>query len=286
MPLVTSKKMLLSAQRGGYAIGAFNAENMEMVIAIIRAAEESDAPVIIQTTPKTIGYGGVNLYAALVKSAAYRAKVPVCLHLDHGNSFALAVQCVVAGYSSVMIDGSEYTFEKNAAISKKVAMFAAAAGIPTEAELGRVGGKEDNIAGNGDIYTDPEEAQQFVQSTGIASLAVGIGTAHGLYKGVPVLDVERLRRIRKKVTVPLVLHGASGLSDEQIKECVDGGICKVNFATELRCVYSHMLQKYFQKDPEVIDPKRYGIQAIEGVKELVASRIKVCGCHGKAIDSI
>lgn len=282
MPLVTSEKMLQDAQKGGYAVGAFNAENMEMVKAIIQAAEELRAPVMIQTTPSTVKYGTLSTYAAIVTAEAEKATVPVCLHLDHGSSFELAMQAVKAGYTSVMIDGSALPFEKNAEVSKKTAQAAAAMGIPCEAELGKVGGKEDDLEAEADTNTDPGEAGEFVQSTGITSLAVAIGTAHGFYVGTPVLDKERLSEIRKAVDIPLVLHGASGLTEEDISECVKRGICKVNFATELRAAYSQAVKKVFEENPNVIDPKAYGKAGIQAVKEIVMSRMKVCGCHGKA----
>lgn len=282
MPFVTSKKMLADAQKGGYAIGAFNAENMEMVKAIIAAAEELRAPVMIQTTSSTIKYGTAETYAAIVASEAKRASVPVCLHLDHGSSYDLAVRCVMVGYTSVMMDGSKLPFEENIAVSHKVAEMAAAVGIPCEAELGKVGGKEDEVEGDTDTNTDPEEAREFVERTGITSLAVAIGTAHGFYVGIPVLDVERLSEIRKVVDVPLVLHGASGLTDEQVRECIKRGICKVNFATELRNAYSRAEEAYLNEHPNTIDPKAYGKAAIAAVKDLVMARMKVCGCDGKA----
>lgn len=282
MPFVTSKKMLADAQKGGYAIGAFNAENMEMVKAIIAAAEELRAPVMIQTTSSTIKYGTAETYAAIVASEAKRASVPVCLHLDHGSSYDLAVRCVMVGYTSVMMDGSKLPFEENIAVSHKVAEMAAAVGIPCEAELGKVGGKEDEVEGDTDTNTDPEEAREFVERTGITSLAVAIGTAHGFYVGIPVLDVERLSEIRKVVDVPLVLHGASGLTDEQVRECIKRGICKVNFATELRNAYSRAEEAYLNEHPNTIDPKAYGKVAIAAVKDLVMARMKVCGCDGKA----
>ena len=282
MALVTSEKMLLDAQNGGYAVGAFNAENMEMVKAIIAAAEELNAPVMIQTTSSTIKYGTEETYGAIVAAEAKKASVPVCLHLDHGSSYELAVRCVMAGYTSVMMDGSKLPFEENILVSKKVAEMAAAVGIPCEAELGKVGGKEDEVEAVADTNTDPEEAREFVERTGITSLAVAIGTAHGFYVGTPVLDVERLSEIRKKVEVPLVLHGASGLTDEQVRECVKRGICKVNFATELRNAYSRAVELYLKENPGTIDPKSYGKAAIAAVKELVKARMIVCGCDGKA----
>lgn len=283
MALVTSKQMLLDAQKGHYAVGAFNAENMEMVQAIVQAAEELKAPVMIQTTGGTLKYATPKMFANMVKAVAETASVPVCIHLDHGPSFDMAVKCIVAGYTSVMIDGSKLPFEENIAISKRVADMAAAVGIPTEAELGKVGGKEDDTVSSGDdIYTDPQEAKEFAERTGISSLAVGIGTAHGFYKGTPVLDVNRLAEIREVVDVPLVLHGASGLTDEQVRSCVERGICKVNFATELRKAYTDAVKKYIAEDPDVFDPKKYQAAGRAAVVEQVKYRMTVCGCDGKA----
>ena len=207
MPLVTSKEMLLKAQKGGYAVGAFNAENMEMVKAIIQAAEELKAPVMIQTTPSTVKYGTVDTYAAIVAAEAKKASVPVCLHLDHGSSFELAMQAIHAGYTSVMIDGSKLDFEANIAETKRVADVANALDIPCEAELGKVGGKEDDLEAEADTNTDPQEAKEFVERTGVTSLAVAIGTAHGFYVGTPVLDKERLSEIREVVNIPLIIKG-------------------------------------------------------------------------------
>ena len=255
MPLVTSKEMLLKAQQGGYAVGAFNAENMEMVKAIIQAAEELKAPVMIQTTPSTIKYGTLETYQAIVAAEA--------------------------GYTSVMIDGSKLDYEGNIEVSKKVADVAASMGIPCEAELGKVGGKEDDLVAVADTNTDPQEAREFVERTGVTSLAVAIGTAHGFYVGTPVLDKERLSEIREVVDIPLVLHGASGLSDEDVMDCVKRGICKVNFATELRAAYSKAVRETLE-DEKVFDPKAYGKAGIAAVKELVMARMKVCGCDGKA----
>ncbi len=282
MPLVTSEQMLLDAQKGGYAVGAFNVEDMEMVKAVIAAAEEMRAPVMLQTTPSTVKYGKLETYAAIVAAEAKKASVPVCLHLDHGNSFELAVQAIKAGYTSVMIDGSHESFEDNIAVTKKVADVARACGIPVEAELGKVGGKEDDLEADADTNTDPREAKEFVERTGVSSLAIAIGTAHGFYAGTPVLDKERISAIKEVVSVPLVLHGASGLSDEDVKECVQRGMCKVNFATELRVAYTGAGKKLLAEHPDTFDPKKLGIVGMEAVKELVKGRIQVCGCKDKA----
>lgn len=282
MPLVTSEKMLLDAQKGGYAVGAFNVENMEMVKAVLAAAEELKAPVMLQTTPGTIKYGTVETYAAIVKAEAEKVSVPVCLHLDHGDSFELAVQAMKAGYTSVMIDGSHEDFENNIAITKKVVDVAKAIGIPVEAELGKVGGKEDDLEADADTNTDPMEAKEFAERTGISSLAVAIGTAHGFYVGTPVLDKPRVSAIKEVVSVPLVLHGASGLSEEDVRECVERGMCKVNFATELRAAYTAAVKKLLEEKPETYDPKKLGNVGMEAVKEQVKIRMKMCGCDGKA----
>ena len=284
MSLVTTKKMLQDAQEGHYAVGAFNVENMEMVMAVIKAAEELNAPVIMQTTPSTVKYAGLDLYLANVRAAAERAKVPVAMHLDHGSSFDLAMQALRAGYTSIMIDGSHETFENNIAVTKEVADACTPVGVPVEAELGKVGGKEDDLdGGDGDPFTDPQQAKEFIERTGATSLAVAIGTAHGFYKGIPKLDQERLSKIREVVTVPLVLHGASGVPDEAVRESIRRGICKVNYATELRVAYSNGVKDVLKSNPDTIDPKKYGNAGIENVKQFVMARMKNCGCAGKAV---
>ena len=282
MSFVTSEKMLLDAQKGGYAVGAFNVENMEMVMAVIAAAEELRAPLMLQTTPSTVKYAGLDLYLANVKTAAERASVPVCMHLDHGDSFELAMRALRVGYSSIMIDGSHSVFEENIAVTKAVADACRPSGIPVEAELGKVGGKEDDLDGGNGGYTDPMEAKEFAERTGIGSLAVAIGTAHGVYKGEPKLDLDRLAEIRKVVSIPLVLHGASGLSEEAVKESIKRGICKVNFATELRIAYTDGVKEFLAANPDAFDPKKYGKVAMEHVKEIVKLRMRMCGCDGKA----
>ncbi len=282
MPLVTSEKMLLDAQKGGYAVGAFNVENMEMVKAVIAAAEELKAPVMLQTTPSTVKYASLETYAAIVAAEAKKASVPVCLHLDHGNSYELAIAAMEAGYTSVMIDGSHESFEDNIAVSKRVTDIAKEKGIPVEAELGKVGGKEDDLEAEADTNTDPAEAKEFVERTGVSSLAIAIGTAHGFYAGTPVLDKVRVSEICEVVDVPLVLHGASGLTDEDVKECVQRGICKVNFATELRVAYTDAVKKLLAEAPDTFDPKKLGVVGMAAVKEIVKSRMLVCGCDHKA----
>lgn len=281
--LVTSKQMLLDAQAGGYAVGAFNIENMEMAQAAIAAAEALRSPILLQTTPGTLKYADAALYLANVRALAEAATVPVAMHLDHGSSFQQAMSVYRAGYTSIMIDGSKLPFEENIALTAKVAEVCHCGNVPVEAELGMVGGKEDGMeGGNMDIYTDPDQAAEFVQRTGVDFLAVGIGTAHGVYKGEPKLDVERLSQIRAKVSVPLVLHGTSGVPDDVVRDCIRRGICKVNYATDLRIAYTKAVRQTLENDPAIIDPKKFGAAGRKAVQACVEGRIRVCGSEGKA----
>lgn len=282
MPLVTTKNMLEDARKNGFAVGAFNVENLEMVMAVVAAAEELRAPVILQTTPSTVRYSSLDYLKAMVKVAARKATVPVAIHLDHGESFEMAMAALRAGYTSVMIDGSHNVFEENITLTRRVAEAAQAMGVPVEAELGKVGGKEDDTDGGDGGYTVPAEAAEFVGRTGVDSLAVAIGTAHGVYKGIPRLDVDRLSAIAALVEIPLVLHGASGVPEDAVKDCISRGVAKVNFATELRIAYSEGVKAAIAKDPEVFDPKKYGKIGMAEVVRAVKEKITICGSAGKA----
>ena len=283
MALVTMKQLVDEAWEKGTCIPAFNVGSLEMVRGALRAAEELETPVIIQIAERLLKYSPLELIGPGMVQAAKESRLPVAVSLDHSSTYDVIKKALDLGFTSVMYDGSTLPFEENIAISKKVADMAAAVGIPTEAELGKVGGKEDDTVSSGDdIYTDPQEAKEFAERTGISSLAVGIGTAHGFYKGTPVLDVNRLAEIREVVDIPLVLHGASGLTDEQVRSCVERGICKVNFATELRKAYTDAVKKYISEDPDVFDPKKYQAAGRAAVVEQVKYRMKVCGCDGKA----
>lgn len=284
MAFVTSKSMMEDAQKGGYAVPAFNVENMEMVYAVVGTAEEMNSPIIIQTTPSTVKYASAEMFKAMVYEAAKNSKVPVALHLDHGDSFELAVKALRAGYTSLMIDGSKLSFEDNINVSKKVVEIGKAAGIPVEAELGKVGGKEDEheVSDKCAAYTDPEEAKEFVSRTGIDSLAVAIGTAHGFYKGEPKLDFERLSEIRKMVDVLLVLHGASGVPEKDVKKAIELGISKVNFATELRAALTEGVRQALE-DKSIYDPKVYLNKGKKVLRETVIEKILMCGSSDKAI---
>lgn len=278
MALVNLNEVLKTAQAGKYAVCAFNIENMEMAQAVISAAEEQCAPVILQTTPSTLRYTDPELYFAVVKALAQQASVPVVMHLDHGNSFALASRAYRAGYSSVMIDGSQLPLQENIQLTKAVVAMCHPGGVSVEAEIGCIGGKEDDLSAE-NMYTEPAEAQLLAEETGVDALAVAIGTAHGIYKSTPVLNIRRLQEIRSVVDIPLVLHGTSGVSDEVVRQCITHGICKVNYATDLRIAFTKNARKVLT-DETVYDPKKYMSAGRTAVKEYAMARILACGSAG------
>lgn len=282
--LVTTKEMLLDAQKNHYAVGAFNVENLEFVMAVLAAAEETKSPVIMQTTPGTIKTAGLDYFYGMVAAAAARTDVPVALHLDHGDGYDRCMQAFRTGYTSVMIDGSHESFEDNIALTASVARAGAAMGVPVEAELGKVGGKEDDgpaVEGE-NPYTDPEEAREFVERTGCTSLAIGVGTAHGVYTETPHIEQEVVKAIRTAVDVPLVLHGTSGVPDEQVAEAVKNGICKVNYATELRQAYTKGYMAFMAENPGVFDPKKPAKQGMAEITNIVKVRMENLGSVGRA----
>ena len=275
MPLTTTKEMLLDAQRHHYAVGAFNVENMEMIRGVISAAEELDAPVILQTTPGTLRYEGPHMFAEMIRTAAASSSADIAVHLDHGDSFELAEQALHAGYTSIMIDGSRLPFDENITLSSRVSGLCHCSGIPVEAELGKVGGKEDDLVEDDETpFTDPAEAAVFVQKTAVDSLAVGIGTSHGIYQGAPNVNLDVLKQLRDAVDVPLVMHGTSGVPDETVAKAVQLGICKVNYATDLRIAFTDAVKEYLSLHPDVFDPKKYGTAGRDAVKDLVKKRMQ------------
>ena len=282
--LVTTKEMMLEAQRGHYAIGAFNVENLEFVMAVLAAAEERKSPVIMQTTPGTVKYASLEYFHALVAAAAAQTDVPVALHLDHGDGYDRCMQALRVGYTSVMIDGSHVPFEENIAVTAPVAKAGLAMGVPVEAELGKVGGKEDDgpDAGKENPFTDPDEAVEFVERTGCTSLAVGVGTAHGVYKGTPHIEQEILKAIRSKLDIPLVLHGTSGVPDDQVAEAIQNGICKVNYATELRQVFTKGFMEYMAENPGCFDPKKPAKVGMANITKIVGDHMDNLGSTGRA----
>lgn len=274
-----SREMILEARRGGYAVPAFNAENLEMVQAIIGAAEEARSPVIIQTTPTTVRYMTLRQAVAMVRAEAEIAKVPVALHLDHCENYEGVADAIAAGYSSVMIDASKLPYEENIAVTQQVVAKARPLGITVESELGTVGGKEDSLTA-AIAYTDPVQAVDFYHRTGIDLFAIAIGTAHGFYKGEPKLNFELLAQIKDLLDCPLVLHGGSGIPDEMIRRTIALGINKVNYATELRAAATLAVRQALT-DESIIDPKKYMGKARDAVRTLCLHKIGVCGSAGK-----
>lgn len=283
MSIISTKYVLEKAQKGGYAVPAFNIHNLETLQVVVEAAAEMKSPVILAGTPGTYSYGGVENIVGIVEALSQEHKIPLSLHLDHHEDFDDIEYKVNAGIRSAMIDGSHLSFEDNVNLVKRVVDFCHKNDVSVEAELGRLGGMEDDLVVDekDTLYTNPKQALEFVERTGIDSLAVAIGTAHGLYKSEPKLDFERLEEIRNTVSIPLVLHGASGLSDEDIKRAISLGICKVNVATELKIAFSGALKEYFKENPDAEDPRKYMKPAKAAMKEVVKKVIRVCGSQDK-----
>lgn len=284
MSLVPISYLLKKAEAGGYAVGAFNCNNMEIVQAIIAAAEAENAPVIMQASQGAIKYAGLDYITAMVRLSAERTRVPVALHLDHGTSFEQIVQCIRAGFSSVMIDGSRFPLTENIALTRKVLEVARAVGVSVEAELGKIGGTEDDIvvSKREAFLTDPEEAGVFVRETGVDALAVAIGTAHGQYKGIPELDFPRLEKIKSIVKIPIVLHGSSGVPDDAVREAISLGVCKVNIDTNIREAFTAAAREVLQANPQEIDPRKVLGPAREAATEVIREKIRVFGSSNKA----
>lgn len=283
MPLVTSKEILQKAQREGYAVGAFNANNLEFVQAIVEAAEEENAPVILQASQGAIKYAGLDMVVAMVKTAAERAKVPVVLHLDHGTDYLQNVRCLRAGFTSLMFDGSALPYEENVAITKKIVEMAHACGIPVEAELGKVPQVGDVTPEELEkLMTDPEEARRFVEETQVDSLAVSVGSVHKMKTQAARLDIERIQKIRELTGIPLVLHGASGVTDEGYAAGIKAGICKINIATELSKAFTRGFKEAAEENPDEVDPRKLAGRGRDLMKEVIKAKMRLFGCSGKA----
>lgn len=284
MSLVSSTPLLQTARAQGFCIGAFNVHTLEMLQAVVEAADELESPLIIQSTVGTVKHLGPDYIAGAARVAAGLSKVPIALHLDHCGDFGLVVKCIRAGYTSVMIDASHETFEQNVRMTAKVTEVGLAAGVNVEAELGRVGGVEDDISVDDHEaqLADPDECAVFVERTGVPTLAPAIGTAHGIYKGEPRIDFDRIRRIAERVAVPLVLHGGSGIPDEQVKRCISLGMAKMNVATELRIVFSDAIKETFRLNPDENDPRKYMMPAKQALKKAAMEKMLLCGSAGKA----
>ena len=302
MGFVTSKELLADADARGYAIGAFNAVNMETAQGIFTAAEEERSPLIIQITQTTLAYTEPDELVALIKVLADRATIPVALHLDHGRSFEVVMRFLRLGMSSVMIDGSlqedgktPRTYEENLAVTKQSVAAAHALGVSVEAELGRLGQIGTQLADERDeALTDPDEAAQFVEETGVDLLAIAIGTTHGLYKGTPKIVHKRVAEIDKKVALPLVMHGGTGVPDEDVRKGIEAGIRKVNIDTEMRVAFYGSVRDFVLQQEKVYkeadakgDVRKYDIRSIlkparQAVVDAVRAKMRLFGCAGKA----
>lgn len=281
--ILSTRQMLLKAQREGYAVPAFNIHNLETLQVVVDTAKKMKSPVIIAGTPSTIEYAGGAYIEAMAEVAAQKYDIPIAIHLDHFEDVNEIKRNIDIGFKSCMIDASKEEFEVNIKKVKEVVEYAHKYDVTVEAELGKLGGKEDNviISEKDLMYTDPDDAAEFVKRTNIDSLAVAIGTAHGLYKGKAKLDFERLKEIRKKVSIPLVLHGASDVPDDLVKKAIALGICKVNIATDLKIPFSNAVKNYFKNNPNANDPRKYMTPGKEAMAKIVENKIKICGSFNR-----
>ncbi len=300
MGLVTTKEMFEKSMKEHFAVGAFNVNNMEIIQGILDAAKEENSPVILQASSSAIKYARINYLMKMVEAGLEETDVPVALHLDHGPDFETCKMCIDAGFTSVMIDGSKYDFEENVALTKKVVDYAHERGVVVEAELGKLAGIEDdvNVASSDAMFTDPDQAKEFVERTGCDSLAIAIGTSHGAYKfkGDAKLRFDILQKVKEKLpNTPIVLHGAStvipelvetcnkyggnipgakGVPDEMLKEASKSGVSKINVDTDLRLAMTSEIRKVFGEDPEVFDPRKYLTPARDKIKETVKHKMR------------
>ena len=311
MALVTSTEMFKKAYEGGYAIGAFNVNNMEIVQGITEAAKEVNAPLILQVSSGARKYANHTYLMKLVEAAIIETNLPICLHLDHGDTFELCKSCIDGGFTSVMIDGSHHSFEDNIALTKKVVDYAHERGVVVEGELGRLAGIEDavNVSEADAAYTDPAQVEEFVSKTGVDSLAIAIGTSHGAYKFKPgqnpQLRFDILEKIEARLpNFPIVLHGASsvipkyveminsnggkmpdaiGIPEDMLRKAASMAVCKINIDSDLRLAMTGSIRKYFAENPSHFDPRQYLSPARAAIKELVKDKlVNVLGCNGKA----
>jgi len=304
--LVTNKDLMVPARRGGYAIGAFNVNNLEAVLAVAEAATEEKSPAIVAVTPSAIKYAGMLYISKIARTAAETSPIPLSLHLDHGEDFETASKCVSAGFTSVMIDGSRLKFEENIALTKRVTEIAHPKGVSVEAELGRLAGVEESTVEEKDaILTDPKVAKEFIERTDVDALAVAIGTSHGAYKfkTEPKLDFERLKLISKQISQPLVLHGASsvpswiiekaskygaelggakGIPEEHIRKAISLGIAKINIDTDLRLAFTATVREVLANSPKEFDPRKILGPAKDAMKQVIKGKMQLFGSSGKA----
>ena len=280
--LISGKLGLRNALENNYALPAFNYTNLEGIKAIIEAAEEMNSPVIIQVTQGAIDYAGFEYLRDLGTGAAIRSKVPVVLHLDHGKDYNYLLKAFRYGWTSLMMDASHESFENNVSIVKEVVKMASPLDVAVEAELGVIGGKEDDLEVDEAIYTEVNEAIEFAKQSNCDSLAIAVGTAHGIYKGEVKINYDRIEEIKKASGIPLVLHGSSGVPDEMVTKAVKSGINKVNFDTELKLANLAALNKFLTENPGVYDVRKIYKPCIEAMKEVVKAKIRACGSENKS----
>ncbi len=280
----TTKELEQQARDGKYGLGAFNTNNLEITKSIAAAIKEESSPAIIAVTSSAMKYAGSTQITNIVCTAVEESGIKVALHLDHGTTVADCVECLKQGFSSVMIDSSKLPFEENIAMVKEVVGLAKPLGISVEAELGRIFGAEEQIVvtEREASFTDPKQAAEFVERTGIDSLAVSIGNAHGFYKGKPQLDFDRLKEIQEQTDALLVLHGASGIPEEDVRKAIEIGITKVNIDTEIRDAFRRGVTDFIQDNPQVIDPRKILKPAMEEMTEVVKRKIGIFMSGGKA----
>ncbi|MCK2005316.1 fructose-bisphosphate aldolase [[Brevibacterium] frigoritolerans] len=284
MALVSMKEMLNRALAEGYAVGQFNINNLEWTQAILAAANEEESPVILGVSEGAARYmGGFKVVTAMVIALIEEMNitVPVAIHLDHGSSFEKCKAAIDAGFTSVMIDASHYSLEENVKITKKVVEYANAHGVSVEAELGTVGGQEDDLIAEGVIYADPKECEKLVTSTGIDCLAPALGSVHGPYKGEPNLGFKEMEQIRKKVGLPLVLHGGTGIPIEQIKKSISLGTAKINVNTENQISFTRIAREILIAEPDIYDPRKFLGPGRDAIKETVIGKIREFGASNK-----
>ena len=307
MPLVTTTEMFKKAYHGGYAIGAFNVNNMETIQGIVEAGEETKSPLILQVSKGARDYANMVYLKKLVEAAALTSSVPIAVHLDHGDTFEICKQCVDDGFTSVMIDASKLPFEENIALSKRVVEYAHDHGVVVEAELGKLAGVEEHVSNKYGSYTNPAEVQEFVEKTGVDSLAIAIGTSHGAYKfkGEPKLRFDILEEIQQLIPdFPIVLHGSSsvpkafvdminsyggnvagaqGVPEEMLHKAATMSVCKINIDTDIRLACTAEIRKHLTEYPDHFDPRQYLKPARAAIKEMVKHKIiNVLGSDGKA----
>lgn len=282
--IVSSKEMLRKAREGNYAIPAFNIHNLETFQVVVETANEYKSPVIIAGTPGTIKYAGGDYLVGIARASVGMYDIPIAIHLDHFEDVGEIKAYIDCGFKSVMIDASHLDYEDNIRVVKEVVDYAHRYDVTVEAELGRLSGVEDDLEVDvKDLrYTNPTQALDFVKRTGVDSLAISIGTAHGLYKEEPNLDYERLVEIYNNVDIPLVLHGASDVPNEMVTKAIELGISKVNIATDLKIPFSNALRDYLVANTDANDPRKYMLPAKEAMKKIVEEKIKVCNSDNKA----